>query len=416
MFLFGPQMGNMRRSKNPLAWISTIFYLYSLQDTSWSYRDNTNDILRLNIPSPTEYINTNTICGNTAGLSRKQYQLCIKEPAATASAIQGLQIALHECKRQFKGNRWNCSSLETRNKMPYTSPFFRTGFREAAFFHALSSAGVSYAVAHACSLGKIEGCECASKRHMNELAESVHKNVLQNGGDLSDIDAAMLQYKWGSCDHNINLGMKLSRKFLDERESTKDFYARLMMHNNRVGRLIVANNMAKRCSCHGTSGSCSLKTCWQEAPSMESVGNILKRLYESAQKITHNNRVDQNSAAVDSTRRYMGNDIPYTTNKKNWSRNFSRRYGLGFNSLVYWNDSPDYCEKDPSIQFAGTRGRFCSKHGNSHKSSACSNLCCNRGHKTSRLARVEKCKCQFHWCCHVECNNCTIVEKVSVCK
>ena len=62
--------------------------LFSLQDTSWSYRNNANDILRLNIPSPAEYINTNTICGNTAGLSRQQYQLCINEPAAIASAIQ----------------------------------------------------------------------------------------------------------------------------------------------------------------------------------------------------------------------------------------------------------------------------------------------------------------------------------------
>ena len=34
---------------------------------------------------------------------------------------------------------------------------------------------MSYAVAHACGLGKIEGCECVSKSQMSEIAANVEK-------------------------------------------------------------------------------------------------------------------------------------------------------------------------------------------------------------------------------------------------
>ena len=45
----------------------------------------------------------------------------------------------------------------------------------------------------------------------------------------------------------------------------------------------------------------------------------------------------------------------------------------------------------------------------------CELMCCNRGYTTRRERRVERCKCKFHWCCFVECEECFNEVEVSTC-
>lgn len=91
-----------------------------------------------------------------------------------------------------------------------------TGSREAAFTYAVTSAGVTYSITQACSLGKLKQCSCDQSK----------KKVLHEG------------WKWGGCSADIRHGLKFSRKFLDAREIEQNARSLMNKHNNRAGRKV----------------------------------------------------------------------------------------------------------------------------------------------------------------------------------
>lgn len=178
--------------------------------------------------------------------------------------------------------------------------------------------------------------------------------------------------------------------------------------------------MQIRCKCHGMSGSCELKTCWKTAPDFRQVGKVLKNRFRSAVMVDQSN---------------MGNGSPlilnhYRQRKKEMQRMRAKLKAENdklkslkpkkkkkrdiATELLYYQKSPNFCERDLSLDVAGTTGRVCNK--TSTGNDGCGNLCCGRGYNMIRRRRTERCNCKFEWCCKVECETCTIEEWIPICK
>lgn len=93
-----------------------------------------------------------------------------------------------------------------------TGPATPTGFKETAFLYAISSAGLTHALAKACSAGRMERCTC------------------DEAPDLENREA----WQWGGCGDNLKYSSKFVKEFLGRR-SSKDLRARVDFHNNLVG-------------------------------------------------------------------------------------------------------------------------------------------------------------------------------------
>lgn len=98
--------------------------------------------------------------------------------------------------------------------------------------------------------------------------------------------------------------------------------------------------------------------------------------------------------------------------KKQRKNKRKRPNDLSF-ELFYYQKSPNFCEKDPSVDFPGTAGRQCNK--TSRGLDSCSSMCCGRGYNRIRERRTER-QCVFKWCCEVICQNYTTEAWVTVCK
>ncbi|CAH1975469.1 unnamed protein product [Acanthoscelides obtectus] len=213
------------------------------------------------------------------------------------------------------------------------------------------SAGVAIAVARACSSGIISECGC----------ERVPKGAA--GGP---------RWKWAGCSHNARYGVKFARTFLDVAESqAEDIRSRVNLHNNQVGRMAVTSNMQIKCKCHGMSGSCELKTCWRATPDYRTVGRALKEKYNVAVLVDQNNLGKQ-----------------WTPRRTKHKRDLSR-------DLLYYQKSPDFCEKEKSLDLPGTRGRRCNRTAIASAPDSCSALCCGRGYDLVSKKIVSNFKIQF---------------------
>ncbi|XP_074592997.1 protein Wnt-5b-like [Brevipalpus obovatus] len=314
-------------------------------------------------------------CDQLKGLSKGQRQLCNLYRDHIPHIGRGVRLGVNECQWQFQNSRWNCSVV---NETEVFQSYIDKGeaSREAAFAHAISTAGVVHTVARACRDGQLPNCGCSKAARPANLEKD---------------------WLWGGCGDNIDYGYKFSETFIDVREkekstskSLKEKGRRLMnLHNNEVGRRAVIRKTRVTCKCHGVSGSCSLITCWQQLSTFREIGDYLKGKYEKSTEVKINKR------------------------GKLQVRNRRQKMPTA-EDLVHVDSSPDFCGNSSKKGKFGTKGRQCDPA--SRGSDSCESLCCGRGFTTHTAEVTERCKCQFHWCCYVQCETCTIEKEIHTCK
>uniref|UniRef100_G1N9M3 Protein Wnt n=2 Tax=Meleagris gallopavo TaxID=9103 RepID=G1N9M3_MELGA len=246
------------------------------------------------------------------------------------------------------------------------------GSRESAFVHAISSAGVVFAITRACSQGELKSCSCDPEKK----------------GSAKDSKG---RFDWGGCSDNIDYGVKFARAFVDAKERKgKDARALMNLHNNRAGRKAVKRFLKQECKCHGVSGSCTLRTCWLAMADFRKTGDYLWKKYNGAIQVVMNQ-----------------DGTGFTVANKRFKKPTK-------NDLVYFESSPDYCIRDRDVGSPGTAGRVCNQ--TSRGMDSCEVMCCGRGYDTLRVSRMTKCECKFHWCCAVRCQDCLEEVDIHTCK
>ncbi|KAF1752269.1 hypothetical protein GCK72_018823 [Caenorhabditis remanei] len=309
------------------------------------------------------------LCKNVPGLTPQQKRMCHENPNVIKYLISGLRSALHTCEYTFQREAWNCTLT-----LPGvgTSPL-QIASRESAYVYAISAAGVSHSLARACSKGLIDDCGCGETPQGSDSVS------------ISSRSRSPSDFVWAGCSDNVKFGNSFGRKFVDQydRQHATEPRSQMNLHNNRVGRRLLANAMNRECKCHGVSGSCVTKTCWKVMPKFDEFAARLHEKYQLAKLVTNN---DQKLfvRSTPSAGLSGGRTERYVKTLEASSKQMR-------NELIYLDASPNYCAID-------VKDRECGEN--------CQNICCGRGWRTTREIVDEPCHCQFVWCCEVKCKTC----------
>lgn len=111
-----------------------------------------------------------------------------------------------------------------------------------AFVYAISSAGVVYTLARACSQGELDSCSCdPTKKGLSQDAKG--------------------SFSWGGCSDHVEHAMRFSQTFVDAKErKERDARALMNLHNNRAGRKVSATQKGESTEINDKGFKCIFKS------------------------------------------------------------------------------------------------------------------------------------------------------------
>lgn len=142
-----------------------------------------------------------------------------------ALLLSGLRWTIWVGKVQIRMNDFKSFMFELRQRLLLIEGASHlSGSREVAFIYAISSAGVVYTLARACSQGDLDSCSCDPTKK----------------GSSRDAKGS---FSWGGCSDHVEHAMRFSQAFVDAKErKERDARALMNLHNNRAGRKVGSQN------------------------------------------------------------------------------------------------------------------------------------------------------------------------------
>ena len=165
--------------------------------------------------------------------------------------------------------------------------------RYSQFKPALLSA--AKASASSCSHSTCSGIErlpyIGRKSSLKE--PSRERAYLQGLSSAQLVTSIYKLYQTGMIETNWDEVMAFVTQFTFSKNQKLKSFSQIDSHNSKVGRFIASQSQRNICKCHGASGSCSVKTCWQTAPMVENVGLLTREKYENSIgiKLNHKNEL-----------------------------------------------------------------------------------------------------------------------------
>ncbi|XP_014249594.1 protein Wnt-4-like [Cimex lectularius] len=227
------------------------------------------------------------------------------------------------CETIFRFEPWNCTiKRET----------FKKASRETGVLYASLASSIADRIARDCAKGQ-----------MNSFCKSCNPDWPNPG--CSQLNHA--------CEYVSN--------FLSLKPQDGHIQHNVLVHNSLLGLKILLASGIKKCKCHGFSGACSSKTCWNVPSPFVVVLAHLKIKYQLAQQWQLSNRI----------KTPIINKLP---------------------NLGYIDPSEDFCKY--------SKGRACSDVKN------CEEVCCGRNY-TGRIVKQRKyCDCRWYENYELKCNIC----------
>ena len=121
-------------------------------------------------------------------------------------------------------------------------------YRETAFIYAITSAGVTFSITHACSMGELQQCGCrknSPKPHVHankviSVKQRARHDFPPNGVNSFPDQAFPMddnsEFEWGGCGDNILYGYTMSKQLMENQ--ARDGRSMIIEHNNEAGRLV----------------------------------------------------------------------------------------------------------------------------------------------------------------------------------